>query len=114
MGHLRAILLTSFLVSMTSSPRSDDPDYLLGWNTAAAVIEGEQTPSDRTKCETCGGTGKVGDGRVSVVCQDCGGDGIPDAQPRKEGDHASPAPARVKAGNTRTGPVRGLFRRVFQ
>jgi hypothetical protein len=106
--------MTAFLVSMTYSPRSDDPDYLLGWNTAAAVIEGEQTPSDRTKCDTCGGTGKVGDGRVFVECQDCGGDGILDAQPRKEGDRASPAPVRAKTGNTKTGPARRLLREVLR
>lgn len=28
------------------------------------------------KCETCNGTGRVGDGRVSVACMDCGGDGV--------------------------------------
>lgn len=27
------------------------------------------------KCDACNGTGRVGDGRVSVPCQKCGGDG---------------------------------------
>lgn len=33
-------------------------------------------PQPSGKCETCNGTGRVGDGRVSVVCMDCGGDGV--------------------------------------
>lgn len=33
-------------------------------------------PAPSGKCETCNGTGRVGDGRVSVTCMDCGGDGI--------------------------------------
>lgn len=32
-------------------------------------------PSDGDKCQNCGGTGKVGDGRVAVKCAACDGTG---------------------------------------
>jgi hypothetical protein len=33
-------------------------------------------PAPGGKCDACKGTGRVGDGRVSVPCQKCGGDGV--------------------------------------
>jgi hypothetical protein len=34
------------------------------------------TPAPSGKCENCNGTGKLGDGTISVPCPVCGGDGI--------------------------------------
>lgn len=38
------------------------------------------------KCETCNGTGKVGDGRVFSICRDCNGSGkrVVSEQPKEE------------------------------
>jgi len=52
-----------------------------GWAWAmvgAASLEAAEPrpkPVPGSPCSTCNGTGKVGDGRVAVECQDCGGDG---------------------------------------
>lgn len=67
-----------------------NPDVVKGWSyaaMAAATFEQPSSPapapapqpSPGGKCETCNGTGRVGDGRVSAVCQDCGGDGVTQA-----------------------------------
>lgn len=42
----------------------------------AAVGPTPAPPKPDTKCQACGGKGKVGDGRIFTVCQACGGDGI--------------------------------------
>lgn len=55
-----------------------------GWCAAmagvAAFDNGDSQPAPvpkpEGKCDTCGGTGKVGDGRVFVDCMECGGDGV--------------------------------------
>lgn len=45
----------------------------IGLASIAAVVPPTPVPSG--KCENCGGTGKVGDGTVSVPCAVCDGDG---------------------------------------
>lgn len=116
MGYLKALTLTTFLATTTLlTPRSSDEHYLAGWDAAEMIIRNENHPPPNTKCDTCDGTGKVGDGRVFTKCLDCDGDGVIDGdelsmpvpQPRKEGDRISPAPARVKAG-----PLKRLLQRL--
>lgn len=59
-------------------------DSIEGWlySRAGVAVYAEGTlpptpsPAPSGKCETCNGTGRVGDGRVSVECLDCGGDGV--------------------------------------
>lgn len=58
---------------------------LEGWSYAVssiAIMDNRQSTPDEEpepgKCSTCNGTGRVGDGRVFVECQDCGGDGVID------------------------------------
>ena len=64
------------------------------------------------KCSDCGGTGRVGDGRIFSECLNCGGDGVVDDSDRKEevdieetsnsersGDHLSRGPTSVSVGS---------------
>lgn len=57
------------------------------------------------KCSNCGGTGRVGDGRVSAVCKSCGGDGIVGASKTstRDDDGSSESPA-ADPGATSPGP----------
>lgn len=66
-----------------------------GWawsGIAAATLENQSGPAPAPGpapsgiCETCSGTGKVGDGRVFQICKDCNGTGKITAAP-------APAPA---------------------
>ena len=47
-------------------------------------------PVPGAKCESCRGTGKVGDGTTAVTCQDCGGTGV---VPTKAASLPPPPPA---------------------
>jgi DnaJ-class molecular chaperone len=78
-------------------------------------------------CDNCSGTGKLGDGTVSVICPVCNGTGKriqePAVEPDEQGDDVSatepthvPAPPReecevVPAGEAYTPLRRGLFGR---
>lgn len=43
----------------------------------AYFVQSAPAPDVATgKCDNCGGSGKVGDGRVSFPCEKCGGDGV--------------------------------------
>lgn len=59
-----------------------DEHYVDGWaaaisgNSVGSVVDPVPDSNPTGKCETCNGTGKVGDGRVFTDCLDCGGDGI--------------------------------------
>lgn len=59
-------------------------DKAIGWawaGIAAATLENQTGPAPAPAprpgdvCQTCSGTGKVGDGRVFQVCKDCNGTG---------------------------------------
>ena len=85
----------------------DDP-YKYGYDTVDLIIKGDVTPDDDSEtCATCKGTGKVGDGRVSVTCLDCGGDG-------KEGDLVSNLPDGSSSGFSCSSPRRGRLRRILR
>lgn len=60
-------------------------EYLAGIAIAAGATAGEhpqpKPPSD--VCDNCNGTGKLGDGTVSVPCPVCGGDGKIGAPPKR-------------------------------
>jgi hypothetical protein len=55
-----------------------------------AVVTPAPSPDDGI-CKTCRGTGKVGDGRVSVTCAACGGTG---KTPPECKDGKCPTPTR--------------------
>lgn len=78
MGNLGKIVAVSLLSGSAAVSHNDVEGYL--YSRAGVAImqpDGESPkPAPSGKCETCNGTGRVGDGRVSVQCQDCGGDGI--------------------------------------
>ncbi len=65
------------------------PSYCSAWTRSewvgvieavagASVLSPRTTPiPDNDECENCGGTGRLGDGTVSVVCPVCEGTGKP-------------------------------------
>lgn len=56
------------------------------------------SPAPAGKCDNCNGTGRLGDGTVSVSCPVCGGDGIVSEPPKEPPPSASrPAVPQVKA-----------------
>lgn len=72
------------------------------WSGIAAATLGNQAapapapgPAPSGSCETCSGTGKVGDGRVFQICKDCNGTGK---------ITAAPAPVKPKA-TAATAPI---------
>ena len=121
----RLALALPIAVAMLVPTQLDNP-YEYGYNVVDHIIKGEVTPdddSDNDTCPNCGGTGKVGDGRVSVTCQDCGGDGRLDDgrdNQRKEGDQISNLPGGLSSGRSsyttprRMGPVRSFLRRIVK
>ena len=80
-----ALLFVSSLVAGVVASQGSVSDESRGWAYGVAAIS-EYISSDQVEeqevpegtCETCKGTGKVGDGRVSTDCLDCGGDGVID------------------------------------
>ena len=55
-------------------------DAELACETALMVVRlraASDKPDVTTKCENCRGTGKLGDGKISVTCQACNGTGKP-------------------------------------
>ena len=70
------------------------------WSGIAAATLGNQAapapapgPAPSGTCETCSGTGKVGDGRVFQICKDCNGTGKITAAP-------APSPAAKPKAST--------------
>ena len=46
--------------------------------TARAIVQLQNTPAPKPvggQCRNCNGTGKVGDGKIVMTCQACGGSG---------------------------------------
>ena len=70
-----AVVLIGCVVSL---PDDQSLSADLACESARLVVELRQqiapTPAS-TVCENCGGTGTLGDGRVSVKCQACDGTG---------------------------------------
>ncbi len=78
-----------------------------GWawsGIAAATLENQSGPAPAPgpapsgTCETCNGSGKVGDGRVFQICKDCNGTGKLTAAP-------APAPVKPKATAAAPAPI---------
>jgi len=78
MGNIRSIVggLLGALASFGMLSATDNVEGWLYSRAGVAVYIEEVAPSPSGKCETCNGTGRVGDGRVFTECLDCGGDGI--------------------------------------
>lgn len=91
-------VLLVFLPGCSSDQVKPSADYDQGYKIAVVAFDTDKPlPAPGSKCETCDGTGKVGDGRVFVDCRDCGGDGIVGDQPveivktsQSEPDHEQP------------------------
>jgi hypothetical protein len=106
------VLLFALLLLLVFSPC-----YCFAWTagewlgvveatSGTVVLKAPDTPSGDT-CENCDGTGRLGDGTVSVECPVCEGTGKP-VQPGKvyssQQDCASCAsPATIKASPTQPG-----------
>lgn len=78
------------------------------WSGIAAATLGNQAapapapgPAPSGTCETCSGTGKVGDGRVFQICKDCNGTG-----------KITAAPAPVKPKATAAAPAPVVYRKI--
>jgi hypothetical protein len=77
-----AVVLVGIVASYLTLPESASHDYStliaaeigIATSVPAAPTPTPQ-PSPSGKCENCNGTGKVGDGRVSVTCAACNGTG---------------------------------------
>ena len=78
MGNLGKVLAVSLLTGSAAVSHNDVEGYLYS-RAGVAIMQPDQAvpqPAPSGKCETCKGTGRVGDGRVFTECLDCGGDGI--------------------------------------
>lgn len=81
---MRTLLIFAVLASTAQAEQ-----FLPALAVAIAVAETEggsspapaPTPSPGGRCDNCDGTGRLGDGTVSVPCPVCGGDGKIDSQP---------------------------------
>lgn len=75
---IRTILASAAIVGAGMVSHNDVEGYLYS-RAGVAIMQPDQVapaPAPSGKCETCKGTGRVGDGRVFTDCLDCGGDGI--------------------------------------
>ena len=74
------ILLVAFVAGCVNAAAVDRPDIVadMACETArmAVKLSQEMTPAPASdKCDNCGGTGKIGDGRIVVTCPVCKGTG---------------------------------------
>lgn len=134
----KPLLLASFM-SFSLLPSS----YVYSWTATewlgvveavagTAAIRGPTVPSGDT-CDNCGGTGKLGDGTISVECpvcegtgkkkpretlrydqdcRSCGNAGTIGSQPTLPGKEAPTAPHEASKSGGAASHKRGLFRRI--
>lgn len=73
------VLMLASGCDMIVRPETDTSGIgLSAWAIAGTMAENSgpsPAPSPNDKCENCGGTGKVGDGRIEVKCRVCDGTG---------------------------------------
>lgn len=86
-----SLLKSKFLsISKKLYRQQTGESYKDGRSFVRQSVEEPDDDPEEGECNTCDGTGRVGDGRVFTDCLACGGDGIVDEediqQPRKEGD----------------------------
>lgn len=63
-------------VGCVAFPQRDLRPFVSAAGRYSLMQSGSSSPApDKKVCENCRGTGKVGDGRVSVVCPVCKGTG---------------------------------------
>ena len=77
---MRILLASIVVMSGCVVSRPDDAALTadLACETARMVVGMRQQPSPRPSsdtCENCGGTGKIGDGRIVMTCPVCKGTG---------------------------------------
>ena len=109
------VLLSALLLLLVSSPC-----YCYAWTgrewlgvieaTAGTVVLKAHTSPSSDTCENCGGTGRLGDGTVSVECPVCEGTGKPvqpgkvySPPPSEQGCASCPTPATIQASPTLPG-----------
>lgn len=132
----RLVIAACLLCVGCGAPAELDTDEVDGWAASVAGTAADtppvpdDTPTPGGKCQTCNGTGKVGDGRVFSMCLDCDGKGViestpedtqgvtstPDVQEELPVVHTPRPSTQSPVTATRQSPVlqrRGLLRRVF-
>jgi DnaJ-class molecular chaperone len=64
---------------VASLPRDDGITADLACEAAREIVRVRQTirPTPKNVCQSCDGTGKVGDGRIVMTCPVCKGTGKP-------------------------------------
>ena len=77
---MKTAALVCGVFALMSSMATSSIDAELACETARMVVRLRATP-DATpkadKCSNCGGSGKLGDGKIFVTCQACNGTGKP-------------------------------------
>ena len=77
---MKTAALVAGVFALVSSVATSSIDAELACETARMVVKLRATP-DATpksdKCSNCGGSGKLGDGKISVTCPVCNGTGKP-------------------------------------
>ena len=104
------------------APQPKGPDrYAQGvWSWAIAIEAGSPQPKpapqpNSGECDNCRGTGRLGDGTVSVPCPVCGGDGRIDdgAEPEQTPAEAAPQQPAVRQQTYQQGRRRGPIGRAI-
>lgn len=70
--------LLCLLVFAGCTPQPQNLQPLVAVAGAYTMMQQPDSPDGPVdgRCDNCGGTGKLGDGRVAVDCPVCGGDGV--------------------------------------
>ena len=81
----RLAILAVILAAGCSPPKADLRP-LVAVAAKYSLLDVPPAPSNPTgKCRSCGGSGKVGDGRVAVTCGRCNGSGVEPKADCKDG-----------------------------
>ena len=76
---MKTAALVCGVVALLSAVGTSSIDAELACETARMVVKLRATPDATPKvvCSNCGGSGKLGDGKISVTCPVCNGTGKP-------------------------------------
>lgn len=131
-----ALTLIGCTPELEPTPQPRGPDWYArgAWAWSIAIEQSanpQPQPQPSGDCENCNGTGRLGDGRVSVPCPVCGGDGKldgdqdpepeiepviepqPEPEPETEPDRASEPAAKSTQQQAVGRRKRGLIGRAI-
>ena len=85
------VIALASTLTIGCAPQKPKPGQYTGFiSTVGGLVEASGKPGPAPtptpapgKCENCNGTGKLGDGTITVPCPVCGGDGRTDNDPPK-------------------------------